>query len=205
MKIIAFEGIDGSGKTTQFKRQYELLNKSFSVSRYQYSSKDNFWGNIIQDIYSENSGIVQGLFNKSRAIQEVLYGLSARSNMKKISRTSGSILLSDRSIITAYASHLDRLPQWFIDIFEPPLIPDLAIYLDIPAEVGSERLQGRNIRFKDESLKEQKEFYKGYDIIINKKRPRKISKTKIVRVDGALPLEAVTEEVYKNIIDHLQL
>jgi len=198
-KLIALEGIDGSGKSTQTKNLAGLLQREGArFAQYHYTSKDNFWGDIIRRTYSNDSSGMLTMLKGSPHIQELLYALSARSNLRKIRRVvrESELLLSDRSVITAYASHIDKMPQWFLDLVEPNLVPNVAIYLDIPPEAAWERIGGRTVKYEDENLEELNYFRRCYERIMGDERPKRLAHTKFTRIN-ALDSEAnITEQIH---------
>ena len=195
MKHIAFEGIDGAGKSTQVDIQYSRLqDMQIPTSVYRYSEKNNVWGRIIRDVYSIHQQSSLHILFKPRIIQEMLYALSARANLKSCKRNNTELLLSDRSIVTAYASHMNDVPEWFISLIEPPTTPNLVIYLDIPPEVGLRRINDRYNKFKDEDLESFTEFRDLYMHIMSEKRPKRLKNTKFVKIDATRSLEEVTSE-----------
>ncbi len=195
MKYIAFEGIDGAGKSTQVDIQYSRLqNKQVPTSIYRYSEKNNLWGRIIRRVYPlDRQSNLHFLF-KPRIIQETLYALSARANLRSSRRDNSGLLLSDRSIVTAYASHLNDVPEWFISLIEPPTTPNLVIYLDIPPEVGLRRINDRHSKFRDEDLESLTEFRELYMHVMSEKRPKRLKNTGFVMIDATKSLEDVTSE-----------
>ena len=195
MKHIAFEGIDGAGKSTQVDMQYSRLqDMQIPTSVYRYSEKNNFWGRIIRRAYSINQQSNLHILFEPRIIQETLYALSARANLKSCKRNNTELLLSDRSIVTAYASHMNDIPEWFISLIEPPTTPNLVIYLDIPPEVGLRRINDRYSKFKDEDLESLTEFRDLYMHIMLEKRPKRLKNTEFVMIDATRSLEEVTSE-----------
>ena len=177
MKHIAFEGIDGAGKSTQVDIQYSRLrDMQIPTSVYRYSEKNNVWGRIIRNAYSLDQQINLHILFEPRIIQETLYALSARANLKSCKRNNTELLLSDRSIVTAYASHMNEVPEWFISLIEPPTTPNLVIYLDIPPEGGLRRINDRYNKFKDEDLESLTEFRDLYMHINVRKKTQKIKK-----------------------------
>ena len=195
MEHIAFEGIDGAGKSTQVDIQYSRLqDMQIPTSVYRYSEKNNVWGRIIRDVYSIHQQSNLHLLFKPRIIQEMLYALSARANLKSCKRNNTELLLSDRSIVTAYASHMNDVPEWFISLIEPPTTPDLVIYLDVPPEVGLRRINDRYNKFKDEDLESLIEFKDLYMHIMSEKRPKRLKNTEFIMIDATRSLEEVTSE-----------
>ncbi len=204
MKHIAFEGIDGAGKSTQVDIQYSRLEgMQVPTSVYRYSEKNNLWGKIIKGAYSLDGQSSFNLFFKPRIIQETLYALSARANLRSSRKENSELLLSDRSIVTAYASHLNDIPEWFISLVEPPITPNLVIYLDIPPEVGLIRINDRYSKFRDEDLESLTEFRDLYMHVMSEKRPKRLKDTEFVIVDATKSLEEVTSEATK-IIDEFR-
>ena len=195
MEHIAFEGIDGAGKSTQVDIQYSRLqDMQIPTSVYRYSEKNNVWGRIIRDVYSIHRQSNLHILFKPKIIQEMLYALSARANLKSCKRNNTELLLSDRSIVTAYASHMNEIPEWFISLIEPPTTPDLVIYLDVPPEVGLRRINDRYNKFKDEDLESLIEFKDLYMHIMSEKRPKRLKNTKFVKIDATRSLEEVTSK-----------
>ncbi len=196
MKIVSFEGIDGAGKTTQTRLQYDRLEQEgLSVGVYSYSNKNNRWGRIIRRMYTLDAPTPFDWFFRRRGVQEVLYSLSARHNLKESGLSGRDVVISDRSIVTAYASHIDQVPEWFISFVEPSFVPNLVVFLDVQPQVGLERISGRDQKFKDEDLESLIKFRNLYMRIMFDKRPRKLEQTEFVVVDAARSLEEVTAEV----------
>ncbi len=195
MKHIAFEGIDGAGKSTQVDIQYSRLqDMQIPTSVYRYSEKNNIWGEIIRRAYSLDQHSKLHFLFKLRIVQETLYALSARANLRSCRRDNNELLLSDRSIVTAYASHLNDVPEWFISLMEPPTTPDLVVYLDIPPEVGLRRINDRYKKFKDEDLGSLVEFRTLYMHVMSEERPKRLKNTEFVMIDATKSLEEVTSE-----------
>lgn len=205
-KKIALEGIDGAGKSTQAKQLFGRLQKTgLAVVHYEYTRKENFWGRMIERLYSNNSGAVRFL-GRSPYVQESMYALCARENLKTAMAAvkNPSVLISDRSIITAYASHIDVLPFWFLDIVEPRMIPDLAIFLDVPPETAVSRIQGRELKFADEDLEGLYYFRDCYMRIINSEKPKRLERTRFVTIDGSLRQDELSDFIYETVIEELK-
>jgi dTMP kinase len=198
MKYIAFEGIDGSGKSTQYEAEVDRLKGLFgedAVKEYLYSSKDNPIGRFIKRAYSQGSSHPLSFLTRNRSVQEALYAFNARHNLRKAGVAEGDLVVSDRSIVTAYASHVDRVPDWVLNLLEPRFSPDLAIFIDIPPEVGFSRIADRETLLKEEELEALQEFYEGYKKVFEGRMPPSLRNTQIEVIDGTRPIEAVTSDV----------
>lgn len=203
MAYIALEGIDGCGKSSQVKIQLDRLRNTHgneNVQEFRYSAKDNFVGEIIKKVYHQSSKNPFSLVTDRRFAQEALYALNARHNLGKIIDREKGIVVSDRSVITAHASHVGILPEWYTNLLEPNFMPGLAIYLDIPPEMAHERISGREKLFVDEDLSGLRLFHENYQKIFNSRKPRSLANTKIEIVDGTQPLEVVADDI-SSIVD----
>jgi len=195
MKTIAFEGIDGCGKTTQCTLLYEKFRENPSICLYRYTDRDNFWGRVLKKAYDTSSRSILRYLGKPKTIQELLYAFSARANLKKAGASENSTILADRSIVTAYASHLNILPEWYINLIEPKLIPDTVVYLDLNPFEGLQRIATRENKYRDEDLESMIEFRNAYLQILYKKRPKSLEKTKFHFIDSRGTIDSVHREI----------
>jgi thymidylate kinase len=204
MVYIAFEGIDGSGKTTQYKSEILHLRETRGdeqVAEYPYSDKNNPIGRIIKRMYKKDAkGVLPIIGQSSRIVQEAMYALNARHNLRNV-RKDAEIVVSDRSIVTAYASHIDLVPDWFIRMAEPNMRPDLILFIDIPPEVGFERLQqaNRDTIYFEETLEGIRIFQHNYEKIFNGRKPPILRESEIMVIDGNRPLEVVRRNVQESV------
>lgn len=199
MIYTAFEGIDGSGKSTQYTLGVKHLKETYgneAIEEYKYSDKNNPFGRLIKKIYNENPKNKFSFLTKPRAVQEFIYALNARQNCRRINN-SGEILISDRSVVTSYASHKDLVPEWFLNLAEPYLYPDLAIFLDVAPEVCFNRISSSDRDFSqfEENLDSMRLFHENYLKIFNKDRPSRLKNMQVSIVDGNRTIEEVSEEI----------
>lgn len=155
-KLIVFEGIDGAGKSTQFKRLCERLeseNKTFR--RLVFPRYDNPSSALVRMYLGGEFGSKPGDVNAyaSSTFYAVDRFASYASEWKDY-YNDGGILLSDR-YTTSNAIHqgsklegqerLDYL-NWLYD-FEFGKLglpkPDAVIYMDIPTELSMEHIKRR--------------------------------------------------------------
>src|ERR1017187_6127173 len=141
--FIAFEGIDGSGKSTQVKHLcYNLQNAGHKVYL-TCEPTDSPIGKLIRDIFNHrmegDHRTIAGLFVADR-----LDHLLNKSNgiLKKLEE--GYTVISDRYYFSSYAYQGTHMPmEWVIEansMSADLLRPDLNIYIDIAPEDGMARL-----------------------------------------------------------------
>ena len=147
--FIAFEGIDGSGKSTQVKLLEQYL-KEFGHKVYAtFEPTDSPIGKIIRDIFNHriegDQKVIAALFAADR-LNHLLH--SENGILTKLNE--GYTVITDRYYFSSYAYHsvhgIDM--DWIIQansLSADLLRPDLNIYIDMDPEVSMQRLaSGRN-------------------------------------------------------------
>lgn len=142
--FIAFEGIDGSGKSTQVKLLEDNLVKAGHKVYTTVEPTGNYIGSIIRNIFNHkieaDHKTIAGLFVADR-LDHLLnkeYGM-----LKKMEE--GYTVITDRYYFSSYAYHGAHMPlDWVIGsnaLSAELLRPDINIYIDIPPEISMERLK----------------------------------------------------------------
>src|SRR4030042_469001 len=149
--FIVFEGIDGSGKTEQYRRLVKSLEKRrYEVVQTKEPTVDSPIGKLIRSV----------LYRHERVAEEALALLFAADRADHTERKikpaleRGAIVVSDRYVYSslAYQSRgmgreLDL--EWVRTINRHTIQPDMVIYLDVSPEVGQDRLSNGQVRVKD--------------------------------------------------------
>ena len=199
--FITFEGIDGSGKTTHFKRLHaHLLSKSIEVETYREPGGSPL-AEIIRDI----------LLNPEIDINdtsELLLFEAARADLinKKIKPAlrAGKWVMLDRFFDSTYAYqghgrglNLENITL-LNSIASQRLTPDMTFYMRIPLEESLRRVNKHN-RGKDRIEQADVAFFtrvfEGFE------EAAKINKDRTIIIDGM----DSKDEVSLNIISHLDL
>jgi len=167
--FITLEGIDGSGKDTQAKMLAKYLEeKGYSVLITREPGGTSV-GEKIREI------LLDPEIEKVDLRAEVLLFAASRaqivSNVIKPALKEGKIVISNRYIDSSYTYQgiaREMGLDWVIAVNEwatRELLPDITFFLDIPEEVGLERVdRSRNIRDKIEKNGEifQRKVREGY-------------------------------------------
>ena len=141
--FIAFEGIDGCGKSTQVKLLVEKLRQSGHRVYVTCEPTGGPIGSIIRDIFNHRTEAdhrtIAGLFVADR----LDHLLNKKDGMLKMME-EGYTVITDRYYFSSYAYHGAHMPMdWVIEsnsMSAGILRPDLNIYIDISPAVCMQRL-----------------------------------------------------------------
>jgi deoxyribose-phosphate aldolase len=186
--FIVFEGLDGSGQSTQAEKLESFLReKGFSVIKTKEPTVDSSAGRKIKKVLEEKEKIsgleLQRLFTKDR--EEHLRKIIL-PNLKK-----GKIVISDRYFFSSFAygfasgiaiGKLIKMNGRFP-------FPDCTLFLDVSPETSLKRIEKRNKgKTLFEKEKELKKAYKGY------KKSFKFFEN-IHLINGEVSVDEVFEEI----------
>lgn len=195
-KFIVFEGLDGSGQSTQASLlRIFLVEKGYDVVLTKEPTKDSDAGKKIREVLNKNTQVqpvyLQELFAQDR--KEHLESVIAPS------LKDGKIAISDRYFFSSFAfgtasgADLEKL----IELNKKFLAPDLTIILKVRPEVCMERIGKRG---EPQTLFEEAEKLKivrlTYEAL-----PGRFENVYII--DGEKSIEEVFDDVKK--IVHLKL
>ncbi len=200
--LISFEGIDGSGKSTQIKliKKYMIKNKKKAL--FTREPGGTLEAELIRKlILSKNKKV-----NFDRKT-EILLLLAARyEHYKKLIEpaiSNGAIIVCDRFIHSTLAYQCagsNDLKNFYFKMSKPLINnfqPDLTILLDISPIKALERINKRknNNRYDNKDLKFFSEVRKGYNELA--KKNSKIQKL------NAMKNKKVLAEIIQNLINNL--
>jgi len=141
--FIAFEGIDGSGKSTQVRLLTEYLKGTGQQVYTTFEPTDSPIGSLIRKIFNHqmegDHRTIAGLFVADR-----LDHLLNKSNGMLKMLSEGYTVITDRYYFSSYAYHGVHMSiDWVIEansLSAALLRPDLTIFLDMPPEICMQRL-----------------------------------------------------------------
>jgi dTMP kinase len=197
--FIAFEGIDGSGKSTQVKLLTENLKNAGHKVYATCEPTDSPIGSIIRNIFNHrieaDHRTIAGLFVADR-----LDHLLNKTNgiLKKLEE--GYTVITDRYYFSSYAYHGTHMDMdWVIEansLSADLLRPDLNIYIDILPEVSMARLnKGRSSLELYETLENLKNVRDKYMEAIEKLKLEE----RFFITDGNRSSDLIAADIWKEV------
>ncbi|MGB0931288.1 MAG: dTMP kinase [Chitinophagales bacterium] len=203
-KFIVFEGIDGSGKSTQVKLLTERL-KTANYPIYQtFEPTNSPIGSLIRNM----------LYGRIEGDEKTLAALYLADRLDHIQNSTNGMLkyldkgtnvISDRYYFSSYAYHVPHVSlDWVVEansICAELLRPDLIIFIDITTKTSLERLtKGRNELDKFENFERISTVRKNYMTAMK----RFEGAENVVVIDGNQSFEAVSEAIWNLVLPVLE-
>lgn len=203
-KFIVFEGLDGSGQSTQAAKLVEYLNrhqKKIELGRPEAHLTKEPTNNLI-------GGLIRGqLTNNWKTGQECLQLLFAADRAHHLEKEvipileKGGVVVSDRYFFSTIAYGSLEIPdwQWLKDINKHFLLPDISFFLKVSPTVCIERIKGN--RFEMELFEKEEALarvWQGYE---------RLSKEfeDVYLIDGEREIDEIFEEIKKIVYAKLNL
>ena len=190
--FVVFEGIDGSGTTTQLKLLEDKIKPPLPFYR-TYEPTDSIIGKIIRSGLRKEADFdpktLAYLFAADR--NEHIFGengVAKRCN-------AGTLVVSDRyfpsSLVYQGLSCGKELPELLNRHFP---LPELLFFFDIDPKIAEERMTDRPFKEIFEYLDFQKEARALYKEVLHK---LSLEGTKLIIIDASLPVEEIALLVWK--------
>ncbi|MBK7879920.1 MAG: dTMP kinase [Saprospiraceae bacterium] len=200
--FIAFEGIDGSGKSTQAKLLREALDKSGQKVLLTAEPTNQTIGSLIRAAFSgrmeADHRTIAGLFVADR-LDHILHSEYGMLPMQQ----NGYHIICDRYYFSSYAYQgVHMSMDWVIKanaLSADLLRPDLNVFIDVSPELAMERIHAsRPDREMYETLdnlrKVRDQYFKAFDLL-------KETETVVV-INGDEEIEKIHSEVKKTILKY---
>lgn len=186
-KFIVFEGLDGSGQTTQAGLLGEYLKHlGKKVFLTKEPTKDTEFGREIEDILKRrkiaDGSELQKLFAKDRNEQlqkEIIPALKEGTNV-----------ISDRYFFSSFAfGSVDCDLEWLIELNNDFMLPDATFVLMVRPETAVERIKKRGLETTFfEELEKLKKVIKNYELLRGRFE-------NLFFINGERPIEEVRKEI----------
>ena len=198
-KFIVFEGIDGSGKTTQVKRLADRLIKEKKKVYKTFEPTDGSVGLLIREIMA----------NKIKADNKTIALLFAADRIEHVVNNTNGIIkilkeginvISDRYYFSSYAYHSPYMDTEQIiranTVSAQLLRPDINIFIDIEPQTAFNRLQKKESPLElyediDNLQKVRKFYFKAFDKLKDKEN--------ILIIDGNNTPDNIELAIWNNI------
>lgn len=199
-KFIAFEGLDGSGQSTQANMLYSFLNQKTQGQFRAHLTKEPT-NNII-------GGLIRGqLTSDWKTRPECLQLLFAADRAHHLEKEiipilkQGSTVITDRYAFStiAYGASEIQDRNWLVDINKPFILPDITFFIKVSPGACLERI--RKNRFHLELFEKEQaltKVWQNYEEIAQ-------DFENIYIINGEKPIEEVFEEIKELVHSKLNL
>lgn len=178
--LVAVEGIDGAGKTTQSKAVVKWLKKNGYAARYTSEPTSTGTGKLLSKLGSTASPALEALLFAADRVEHVRRVIEP--GLKK-----GYVIVSDRYVHSsiAYQGAMLGDVDWvrIINKFAPK--PDVAFLLDVEPRLALSRIKRPRSKFERLELLEA----------VRKVYLDMVDAGELILVDGTKPPSQVTEEL----------
>lgn len=199
--FIAFEGIDGSGKSTQLALLAERIKETGRRCYTTAEPSEGPIGNMIRQILKgrikADNRVIAGLFAADRLdhLLNEVDGVLAKLD-------EGITVLTDRYYFSSYAYHSVDVPMdWVIKTNEQSselLRPAVTVFIDVDPDVALERISKN--RFHTELFEKRSRL-----VLVREKYMEAFEKLKeeenVLIIDGNRSPEEIAEEVWAKVSD----
>ena len=201
--FISFEGIEGSGKSTQIELIEELIRaKGYQVKKLREPGTTEL-GEKIRNIFLEKTTETVDPITEAFLLYASRKHLD--QNFLRQNLNEGAIVIADRyaDATLAYQSYGKGLDHNFVKLIHDSsqlLSPDLTFYMDISAELSRERISDREMdRMESESIDFFKKVREGYLQIAHDNPER------VVVLDANKTVDQLHESIKKIISNKLNV
>jgi len=201
--FISFEGIEGSGKSTQIELIEELIRaKGYQVKKLREPGTTEL-GEKIRNIFLEKTTETVDPITEAFLLYASRKHLD--QNFSRQNLSDGAIVIADRyaDATLAYQSYGKGLDHKFVKLIHDSsqlLSPDLTFYMDISAELSRERISDREMdRMESESIDFFKKVREGYLQIAHDNPER------VVVLDANKTIDELHESIKKIISNKLNV
>lgn len=199
-KFIAFEGIDGSGKSTQIQLLADRLRKTGVDCYTTMEPTDSPIGSLIHQIMTgrikTDNKAIAALFVADRIdhLKNEINGIVAKIE-------AGITVITDRYYFSSYAYHSVDMPMdWVIQANEPCkeiLQPTITIFIDVDPDTALERITRNRTHTelfekKSRLVKVRENYLKAFEKLKDIER--------VIIVDGNQTPEAIAEEIASHLL-----
>lgn len=194
-RFIVFEGIDGSGKSTQIQKTATWLSTFDRKVYTTFEPTDGPVGSLIRQMLEGKVATDQRTIASLFAADRTDHLLNEKNGItKKVDE--GCVVLCDRYYFSSYAYHAQYIDmEWVIhsnSLNARILRPDLTVFIDVDPKLCFERIQENRSSFDmyekmDIMKKVRANYFKAFELLKNEE--------KVVVVDGNTTIDQVEQSI----------
>lgn len=197
--FIAFEGIDGSGKSTQVKLLADRLTQEGHKVYITFEPTDSAIGTMIRSILKHETNADEPTIAALFAADRLDHLLNKKNGILKMLE-EGYTVITDRYYFSSYAYHSVHVPMdWVIasNAYSANLRrPDINMYIDMDPAISMQRLEAnrQNIELYEtlENLKKVKANYtNAFSLLLEKEH--------IATVNGNSDVQTISAHIWDHI------
>ncbi len=201
--FIAFEGIDGSGKSTQIRYLHERMIREGISCYTTMEPTDSPIGSLIHQIMTgrikTDNKVIAGLFVADR-LDHLLNDINGI--VHKIN--DGITVITDRYYFSSYAYHSVDMPMdWVIKANEQSshiLRPTVTVFIDISPDtaldrIAKNRFQQELFEKRSRLVKVREKYFEAFEKLKGEER--------VVIVDGNRSQQEIADDIWGKIKDFL--
>ncbi len=181
-KFIVFEGLDGSGESTQVELLAKFLREQgISVLITKEPADEGIVGRFIriilkgEEVVSDKGQIIlkNGEDIPPLALQ-LMFSVDRNEHLEKViipALKNGTWVISDRYFYSTFAyGHLDNISlDWLMAVNDQYILPDLTFLLKVNSDICIERIEKRGIKKQRFEVKEKLErIWFGYEEVLKR-------------------------------------
>ena len=199
-RFIVFEGIDGTGTTTQRNLLSEALEKRSIRFHSTAEPTDSDIGRMIRKVLAGDIHVLPETlaFLYATDRNEHVFGMGGIREQLE----ADTLVICDRYLFSSLAyqgcSCGPELPERLNQDFP---LPSLLVYFDLPPDHAISRISGRGVP----DIFEQSDFLsrvsRAYDEILNRYADLGL---KILRIDGSRSIPEVAEDVFRAVLSSIE-
>lgn len=198
-RFLVFEGIDGSGKSTQIQQAYLKLRDQGRDVVSTFEPTDGLIGKLIRQMLSgevpTDQRTIASLFAADRTDHLVNSDTGVRKQVDE-----GKIVLCDRYYFSSYAYHAQYIDMdWVIQansLNADILRPHATLFIDVDPDICMERIQASRetleIYEKIDIMKQVRaNYFRAFELLKGKE--------KVIVIDGNHSPEIVSQKIWEQI------
>jgi dTMP kinase len=198
-RFIVFEGLDGAGTTTQAARLQARFTRRATPSFLTNEPTTAPIGAFIRRLLTgQERGGDGATYRPGEHSMGLLFAADrlAHTDMIEARLDAGEHVVCDRYLLSSMAYQTldpEVTPSWVVEINHGCAIPDLTIFIAVPAEVCLARIRARNEALsKYETLPHLEQIARNYEQLLPL---YEATFGRVIRIDGTRSIDAVHDAI----------